>query len=478
MKCIISIKNTSCPWTDSIAPSSSPYLLKIANKPWGEYLVDFCFTSSIKQVRILLDEAGHEVEKYFSDGMKWGVDISYGFIRDSDGIGDILMKNMGFAAGEDLLIINGPVFIDYSVKAGKYKFFDGTNIELCSDNGIGRLILSRSDRNGEFVAPIRKISEEQAGFGIRTLCSVKDFFVLNMSILEGQAGSFVLPGYNNEDNIYIGQNVSISRTARIEKPVMIGDNVEINGLCVIGGNSILGSNVIIDGRTVIENSVVCDGSYVGLDLEISGKVIHQCRLIDPETGEALVLTDKFILSGEAISEILMKIKRLRSFFTASLMLLATIPFYLLFILYFSLFKRISPSFLEYFSADRKSSCKVKIFGSSTGIAANLFKRFALDKVPLLVEVLKGNIFIAGNSLVKISARGGEIIGSLPIYLPGAFSYGESLPENGSESERMIHDMYYSHKASLFLDVKIVINILLKRLMGDFSKGDDGSEDEK
>ena len=478
MKCIISIENANCPWISSIDPCCSPYLLKIANKPWAEYLVDFCFTSSIKQVRILLDEAGHEVEKYFSDGMKWGVDISYGFIRNGDGIGEILMKNTDFAAGEDLLIINGPVFIDYSVKAGKYKFFDGANIELCSDDGKGRLILMKPDGEGKFAVPTVRISYEEAGFGISTLSSVKDFFNINMSVLRGKRGNFVLPGYNNEDGIYVGQNVSLSRTARIEKPVMIGDNVEIGGLCVIGGSAVLGSNVIIDSRTVIENSVVCDGSYVGLDLEVSGKIIRQCRLIDPETGEALVLTDKFILSGEAISEILIKIKRLRSFFTATVMLLAAFPLYVPFILYFSLFKRLSSSALEYFAADRSSICRVRTFGNGTGIAANLFKRFSLDKVPLLVEVLKGNIFISGNSLAGSGGKGEKMIGVLPVYLPGAFSYGESLPENGSESEKMIHDMYYSHKPSLFLDIKIVLNIFLKRLLGDFTRGDDGSENEK
>ncbi len=469
MKCVISLNFSGSSWATSVFPGASAQTLKIANKAWCEYLLDFCFVSSIKDVRILVDDAGDKVEDYFSDGMKWGLSISYGFSREGDGTDEIILKNRDFVSGNQLLLISGPVFINYSAKAPKSVFFQKTGRELRSKDGLGRLLLLDISSDGKVLEPPSLFSQEEAALEIMTISSVKDYYDANMMVIREKRANFVLPGYSNEDGVYLGQNVSTNRTARLEKPLMLGDNVELGALCVLGPSAIIGSNVIIDDSSVIENSIVCDGTYVGRDLDISGKIVSQSSLIDPESGEKFVLADKFILSGEAISEFMLKLKKLRSFIAALVLVVAICPFYLIFIIFSKIFGILAPVEKTYIASDRKSRAKTTFFKDPDSFASRLFFRLSLDKFPLLLEVLKGNIFVAGNSLADSDEAGEKSLENLPIYLPGVFTYAETVSEFGAipPEERMIHDMYYSHRPSLLLDLKIVLTVFFSRLFGRF-----------
>ncbi|MEI6421502.1 MAG: hypothetical protein WCP55_04735 [Lentisphaerota bacterium] len=463
MKCIISIGNGMCPWINKIQVGVSPYLLKIVNKPWGEYLVDFCFSAGVREIKMLIDDSGYEVENYFSDGGKWGVAISYGFERYGDSLKDLMEKNSEFIGDSDILLITGPVFAEYSVKHGKYPFFDGRNIGLsCADGRCELSIFSAGGRD----LPLEPTSCAKAGFGIRPLLSIKDYFDLNAEILREKRGDYVLPGYNNEDGIHLGQNVAISRTARIEKPVMIGDNVEIGAMSVIGPGVVIGSNVIIDNRTVVANSIICDGSYVGQDLDIENRIVRHSHLIDPETGELLAFHDDFILSGDAMPDVLVKLKWLRSIIGASVILLFLLPLYIPMILLLKLSGKLKPKSFQYLAPDRKTCCTLRGYDIGTGVLPALFKRLSLNKFAYLLEALKGNMYIAGNYPAGTDENGQNTLQELPRYYPAVFSYGDSLPElPGGGDERLIHDLYYSYNSSFLLDIKIVIASVFRRLCG-------------
>lgn len=463
MKCIVSIGNGMCPWINRIQVGISPYLLKIVNKPWGEYFVDFCFSAGVCEIKMLIDESGYEVENYFSDGGKWGVAISYGFERCGDSLKDLMEKNSDFIGDSDILLITGPVFAEYSIKHGKYPFFDGRNIVLsCADGRCELSVFSAGGKN----FPLKPVTCAEAGIGIRPLLSLKDYFDLNSEILREKRGDYVLPGYNNEDGINIGQNVAISRTARIEKPVMIGDNVEIGAMSVIGPGVVIGSNVIIDNRSVVGNSIICDGSYVGQDLEIEGRIVRHSHLIEPGTGDLLVLQDAFILSGEAMPDMFVKLKWLRSVLGAAAILLFLLPLYFPMILLLKLSGKLKPKHFQYMALDRKTCGTVKGYDFDTGVIPSLFMRLSLDKFVYLLEVLKGNIYIAGNYLVGANEEEKNTLKEFPRYFPAVFSYGDSLaePPCGGD-ERLMHDLYYGYNSSLLLDIKIVMASVFRRLCG-------------
>jgi lipopolysaccharide/colanic/teichoic acid biosynthesis glycosyltransferase len=231
--------------------------------------------------------------------------------------------------------------------------------------------------------------------------------------------------------------------------------------------------VIIDNSTVVEASIICDDTYVGRDLEISGKIVSRNRLMDPETGETIILVDKFILSGETMPEILVAMKKFRSMLVAFLLLLAMSPFYFLFMLYFYISGSMVPRPVKFFDSSRKLCC-VRAFRWRRGFLSELFFRLCLDKFPMLFEALKGRIFIAGNGIVGVKNTDRTFLDELLVYFPAVFSYWESLASSQglSDSERRLHDLYYSHRRSLILDVKIVLRFFFRRLIGDYDRGED------
>lgn len=71
------------------------------------------------------------------------------------------------------------------------------------------------------------------------------------------------------DNVWVGNNVSISDKATIIGPCIIDDNTEIRPGAFIRGNVIIGKGCVIGNSTEIKNSILFDGvevphyNYVG-----------------------------------------------------------------------------------------------------------------------------------------------------------------------------------------------------------------------
>lgn len=110
MKCLINCKDQFASWAYEYFRDVSPCMLKILNKPLLEYYVDFCSLLKIEEIRIISDNPNVQVEEYFGDGSKWGIKISYGFIKTTDTLKDICIKNEAFCNNSDLFIIDDFVF--------------------------------------------------------------------------------------------------------------------------------------------------------------------------------------------------------------------------------------------------------------------------------------------------------------------------------------------------------------------------------
>ena len=78
--------------------------------------------------------------------------------------------------------------------------------------------------------------------------------ILNQKIEQNFYNSKIEEGIGKIGNIWVGENVSIDKEARIEGPVVIGNNCTIEKGCkiskgsVIGDNVSIGKNVKIDGQ--------------------------------------------------------------------------------------------------------------------------------------------------------------------------------------------------------------------------------------
>lgn len=126
--------------------------------------------------------------------------------------------------------------------------------------------------------------------GGRPVDSLKAYFEANLSVLS-DPGGLVLPGYSSEDGVHMGMNVALKPDVEVSAPVLLGDNLLLErGVRVSGGVSI-GEGAVIDRGTRLLRAVVFPGTYVGKNMEIAGKIVVGRRVIDPETGAFVDLSE-------------------------------------------------------------------------------------------------------------------------------------------------------------------------------------------
>jgi hypothetical protein len=206
MKALIFCKSAHNDWAAKIFGGQSPYMLYVVNKPLLEYYIDFCSLKKITEVRIVSVDDDGSISRYFEDGSKWGLQISYGLAKEDDTIKNVFLKNKGFCKNSELLVIDGFGFIDYDKSRDDYPFFGGNLSTRMAREDFSLYYIYREDID-ESVEWSSIDESPNPGFSIERISNVKDFYELSLSIISSKSDQFVLPGYSSEKGVFIGQNI-------------------------------------------------------------------------------------------------------------------------------------------------------------------------------------------------------------------------------------------------------------------------------
>ena len=293
MKCIISSSADLNLWTHKFFPDIQPHLLKIINKPLIEYYIDLCFLMGIKDIRIVADSPETELNEYLTDGSQWGANITYSLSKPGDSLKDIVNKNKGFIDNEKLFLFNNLIFVNYDKRKPDFALINKNVNTKVFAHKAGGLFIINDFENLDFETMEQYSNKD---ITVNIINSIHDYFEISINQLKYFSQNYTIPGYNTEDNIFIGQNVKISRMTQLHKPSAIGNNVRLHD-AVIGPLAIIGSNSFIDKMTKVENAIVYDNTYIGSGIEIINKIIFRKMIINPETGETLDVPDDFIISN-------------------------------------------------------------------------------------------------------------------------------------------------------------------------------------
>jgi NDP-sugar pyrophosphorylase family protein len=465
MKGLISCTKKNLFWTSEFFNKSNPYFLTIVNKPVLEYYIDLLSKLGIKEIRILMGDPDRKIYSYFDSGTKWGVNLSYGLINEEDSFTKILNKNKGFCKDSDLFVISGLQFIFYN-KNSDYEniFLNEKNSIICKKRNGFLAYLKKEDQFSELEKNTNN-NIDHSGFNweIRDINSITDFYTLSMDVLSKFSGNFILPGYNNEKDVFVGQKVIIPGNIKFEKPLMIGDNVKFEGINKIGEKAIIGNNIIIDKATSIKKSIIFDNTYIGSDLEIDKKIVFFNKLIDPLTKTSISIIDGFLISsidknifknffGKIIDKIL----------SILMYIILTIPFLFLFLFTFPFYKKIFKS--ERIIINKNKIKKILIpGGQKQGFLSKLYRALLLDKMPFLYNVLIGDFVFIGNKPLIESQEGFRILKELPRYYPGVFNYSESISGKTDEMSLLMDELYFSNNNNFKFRSKIFFKTKIKRL---------------
>lgn len=461
MKCLINCKADHAAWTRKYFSDIPAYMLGIATKPLLEFYVEFCALVGIQDVRLIMEDPDTRIENYFGDGAQWNLRISYGTSRPAESLNSILERNRLLVSDDDLLVINGFLFVFYDKNMTEYDFLaSGKDFSLLGQDGCGLFSISHGSVHKAF----SEVDFEQyAGkdIEIKPLNNVKDLFDLNMTMVHGAAARFIMPSYNNEEGMYIGQNVEIQQDCDIEKPVIFGKNIQLKRYSNIGAGSIIGDNTLVDSNTVIGNSVVYSNTYIGTDLEIRDKIIYKKRIIDPESGEVLDTVDNFLLSE-------IDARFFREFWLTTLHAVGALILMILMLgpyIIFRPFTRVVGRYKDFFRDQHGGAVlKLKVHHrSSRRMLQKIFFKFSLDKIRRLGYVVIGRMYLVGNYPLEATEDNRSLLHEMPSYRPAVFSYSEMMGHENDDFQSRIDELYYCHHANLWFDFKIIVITLIQRL---------------
>ena len=111
-----------------------------------------------------------------------------------------------------------------------------------------------------------------------------------------------VPGFELRSRIWVGEDVEIHPTARIEAPAFIGDNCRIGPGAVIGSHTTIGQNSTISAEAFLSSAVVMDGAHVGPYARLRGSILGRGASLERGASieEGSVLGDEVTIGAGAV----------------------------------------------------------------------------------------------------------------------------------------------------------------------------------
>ncbi len=458
-------------------------LLPVGNRPLLEYWLELCAELKIDEVRLVLGHGAEFVEAYAGAGERWGLAISYSFLKDDQPPAAFLRRAPElWRAG--LLFVGAPAFPRrvpdrfawpaHPPPAMVARAAGGPLQCLWAAAGAALDHFCASGQlPGDFGAAWAAV-----GLEIQPIGSVRDYYELNMRLVRGEITRYLAPGYYAADGAYIGYNVIIPPAAQVQPPLMVGNDSRLAPLCAVGPDAILGARVVADRQCLLTRCVVLDGTYIGPGVEIDGKIVAGRRVVDPESGAVADIVDPWLLAPLRAAGHLRDAARAILGWPVALLLalLLVSPFALL----YPLARRGGGHFVRRPARGTRGLTlefpEWRAPPTSTA-GTRWFTALGLDLLPRLGLVLIGRLWLCGQPPLRSPAED-DLLGELPHYHPGAVSYADLRTAHPAPGQREIEARYYAHQHSPGTDAQILLRFFWRRWFGaltDYAAAQPGPE---
>lgn len=442
-------------------------LAPVAGKPLLEYWLEWASELGIHEITIVLGDGAYEIESFCGDGSRWGVECRFGFQKEIDPPADYLRRSP-HKWREGLLFINGPVF---PVRLSDSTFPEpsvGSTFMLSGANGPACLLSAESAALDAWLSggnPPEATAEWSAlGLDPLILSDIQAYYTLNMRMVAGEQERYVQSGYGGRDGVQIGYNVQIPPSVELHPPLTIGNDCRFHPMSVIGPNAVIGNRVIIDRQTEVSDSILLDGTYLGCNLEISGKIISGNRIIDPAADVCIDVADPWLAA--ALTQRLRATDLLRAgvgwLIAFALIILQAVPFALLYP-----FVRSSGGTFRtsnrLLMRNRERSVFLFSAPAPGTIATRFFQGLSLDLFPLFLQVVGGRLWLCGHQPLH-PERDAELRQQVRRYYPAAISFQTRRPDHYDPAIAMAEAFYYERHASLKVDLALLARTLFGRLL--------------
>lgn len=295
-------------------------MMPVVNTPLLEHIVVFLKKCGIKDIGITLMYLSNTIKNYFSDGSKWGVNITYFTEKTPLGTAGSILNAASFYS-DTFVVISGDCITDFDIseavefhKCRKAmativlkEVRNPVNFGIADLDSRCRIksflekpkvdeIFSNLTNTGIYVLepgvfehiehkyPLdfsmhvfpSMIQKKLPLFGYKT-CSywsdvgtLSSYIVTHRDILNGKIN---LPGNTFNDNIVLGKSAIIEPTAVIKGPCVIGDKTYIGKNAVVGKYSVIGNNCIISDKASVTGCIIFDNCTVGYNSRLVNSVL-------------------------------------------------------------------------------------------------------------------------------------------------------------------------------------------------------------
>ena len=459
MKALLFCSTQGNRWLKEFFPNHPVFLLPFANKPAIEYILDYCFLSGIRDVRIVSDEESEVLRAQYRNGEMLSMNISFGSVSSTRSVKRIIQQNMAFCRNCDLLFFSGLFLPEYDKHAPHELSIGPDEIRGCTygKNEAAWYLIGRN-RLDNLPSDWSEFRDDTVLNGT-PVTDIRDYYRQNMRLAGSDIEKYNLPGFSEGKNSFVGRDVLIPGSARVRPPVILGNGIQFGRRVHAGPNIIIGDNCVIDNETTIRDTVVFGNTYIGRNLEISGKICCGNTIIDPESGTSISIANPSVASEMEPDEY-GKCPLYQRILAFLLLLAQTLPYALL------------RPFLEFHATlvecltGRGTKRTLAMHGyvlPEGSFAGRLFRKLTLTKYHLLPHAAFGKMRLVGNSLLEATEHNEQFIRDLPGYAPGVFSYTEYLGHENEPYQLELDEQYYAHVMNCWFNIKILMGILRHNL---------------
>jgi glucose-1-phosphate thymidylyltransferase len=310
-------------------------LLKIANKPMSQYVLEDLRDAGITDIAIIIGDVYPEkVKEFYGNGEKFGVNLTYVYQDNPKGIAHAISLCRDFIGDDKFVVYLGDNILRTGLSSYVKKFHDSFNdalillaeVENPSQFGVAKIednkILNIIEKPKNppsnyavigvyFLTPkifeiIKELKPSWRGEleiteALQLLMDTgliidhdfvtgwwkdtgtpKDILHANKLILESMTK-------NDDDGIFIGTNCIIESGTKIIGPVIIDEKCMIKSSATIGPNVSIGKNSHLE-KCTIKNSIIMDDCVIDAPLKIKDSIIaNGTEINDDESKESIFL---------------------------------------------------------------------------------------------------------------------------------------------------------------------------------------------
>jgi len=293
-------------------------LLKIANKPMSQYVLEDLRNAGIKDIAIIIGDVYPEkVKEFYGNGEKFDVNLTYVYQDNPKGIAHAISLCEDFIGNDKFIVYLGDNILRTGLSSFVNKFQNSSSnaqillaeVENPSQFGVVDI------KENKILKIIEKPKNPPSNFAVigvyfltskifKIISELKPSWRGELEITEAlqllmekgfnvehdyvtgwwkdtgtpkdilHANQLILESMRDDDNngIFIGKNCTIEPDSKIIPPVIIDENSIIKSSTVIGPNVSIGKNSHLE-KCTIKNSIIMNDCIINASLQIVNSII-------------------------------------------------------------------------------------------------------------------------------------------------------------------------------------------------------------